>query len=372
MIEGGIAFHVAFGTLTAEEADITLNPALDARGAAECGTTTDLFIIGAGFEVNKRLMTGLEAISVVLTLPSGVSESLRCTLAKDMTRYVANIRWLHPGVHHIAVLINGIRVPQTPIRVMAEGREISLSACVVSGEGATKCIAGEPAKFRLHARDYGGNAIHFGAVEKIHVEARCPGESPIVASGVNNQDGTYDFEYVCTKAGKVDLFIALQTKNPSSRTLNCVCEASWCEPSECRVDASKMLVQWLAGEPGIVRIQRRDRFGNPTRRSAKNGLNRFAAEVVGPAIVDCEALELGDGTCELRLRAAASGVYEIDVLAVAIDGTNMIDRRHCQWWCHPRRSRTGTRGDICRRVRVYSNLPSGVRRENRAPNRSSR
>ena len=114
-------------------------------------------------------------------------------------------------------------------------------------------------------------------------------------------DGTYDFEYVCTKAGKVDLFIALQTKNPSSRTLNCVCKL-WCEPSECRVDASKMLVQWLAGEPGIVRIQRRDRFGNPTRRSAKNGLNRFAAEVVGPAIVDCEALELGDGTCELRLQ----------------------------------------------------------------------
>ena len=67
LIEGGIAFHVAFGTLTAEEADITLNPALDARGAAECGTTTDLIIVGAGFEVNKRLMTGLEAISVVLT-----------------------------------------------------------------------------------------------------------------------------------------------------------------------------------------------------------------------------------------------------------------------------------------------------------------
>jgi hypothetical protein len=214
LIEGGIAFHVAFGTLTAEEADITLNPALDARGAAECGTTTDLIIVGAGFEVNKRLMTGLEAISVVLTLPSGVSESLRCTLAKDMTRYVAKIRWLHPGVHHIAVLINGIRVPKTPIRVIAEGREISLSACVVSGEGATRCIAGEPAKFRLHARDYGGNPINFGAAEKIHVEARCPGESPIAASFVNNQDGTYDFEYVCTKAGKVDLFIALQTKKP--------------------------------------------------------------------------------------------------------------------------------------------------------------
>ena len=325
LIEGGIAFHVAFGTLTAEEAALSLKPELDARGAAECGTTTDLIIVGAGFEVNKRLMTGLEAISVVLTLPSGVSESLRCTLAKDMTRYVAKIRWLHPGVHHIAVLINGIRVPNTPIRVIAEGREISLTSSVLSGEGATKCIAGEPAIFRIHTRDYGGNPIHFGAAEKIHVEARCPGESPIVASVVNNKDGTYDCEYVCTKAGKVDLFIALQTKNPSSRTLNCICEPSWCEPSECRVDASKMLVQWLAGEPGVVRVQRRDRFGNPTRRSAKNGLNRFAAEVVGPAVVDCEALELGDGTCELRLRAAASGVYEIDVLAVAIDATNFID-----------------------------------------------
>ena len=59
LIEGGIAFHVAFGTLTTEEADITLNPALDVRCSRMRHDDEDLFIIGAGFEVNKRLMTGL-------------------------------------------------------------------------------------------------------------------------------------------------------------------------------------------------------------------------------------------------------------------------------------------------------------------------
>ena len=51
VVEGGIAFSVAFGTLTAEEAVARLSPtAEDTGGIFECGTAADLIIAGAGFE----------------------------------------------------------------------------------------------------------------------------------------------------------------------------------------------------------------------------------------------------------------------------------------------------------------------------------
>jgi len=63
-------------------------------------------------------------------------------------------------------------------------------------------------------------------------------------------------------------------------------------------------------------VTRKDQFENPTRDGGP--LNRLAAEVVGPGACDCEAIELGDGTCELRLRAAASGSYDVSIVALAV------------------------------------------------------
>ena len=54
---------------------------------------------GLGWETNNRVMTGLEAVSVRLTHPSGSQEAVPVTLAQDNKCYSAKIRWLHPGVH---------------------------------------------------------------------------------------------------------------------------------------------------------------------------------------------------------------------------------------------------------------------------------
>ena len=68
-----------------------------------------------------------------------------------------------------------------------------------------------------------------------------------------------------------------------------------------------------------MRVTRRDAFGNLTAApSAAGGQYRFSAEVVGPGKVDAEALELGDGTCELRLRALTAGSYDVSIAAVAV------------------------------------------------------
>ena len=213
-VEGGVSFTVAFGTLTAEEAVVTLVPGLEeTRGLYECGTSAELVIAGAGFEENGRLMTGLEAVTVRLLQPGGTQEALPCALSKDMTRYTAPIRWLHPGDHAISVLLDGVQVAGTPLRARAEGIEVGLSMCVLTGEGAERCVAGERANFKLVAKDYGGNPIHRGGAP-LMCEARVPGEDPIAGEVFDFGDGSYEFSYVAEKAGPMEVAIILALDEP--------------------------------------------------------------------------------------------------------------------------------------------------------------
>jgi filamin len=129
-------------------------------------------------------------------------------------------------------------------------------------------------------------------------------------------NGTYEFSYLVEKAGPMEVALILARASPTVRTLAITCVAGPMEPEECRVDAGKLMLHWQAGEPGVVRVTRKDRFGNPTRDAGP--LNRLAAEVVGPGACDCEAIELGDGTCELRLRASSAGSYDVSIVALAV------------------------------------------------------
>ena len=341
-VEGGISFTVAFGTLTAEEAvvhirryaagapgsftggerdddDARADSSLEPQrpdGVYECGTTSELIVAGAGFGENGRLMTGLEAVTVRLLQPGGTQEALPCVLSKDATHYAAPIRWLHPGEHAVSVLLDGVRVAGTPLRARAEGIEIGLSMSALEGAGATRCVAGEVAHIRLVARDHGGNPVLRGGAP-LMLEARVPGEDPVAGDVVDNGDGTYEFSYRVDKAGPLEVALVLARKhNPTVRVLPVQCVAAAMEPSECRVDAGKLMLHWPAGDPATVRVTRKDRFGNPTRDAGDR--NRLAAEVVGPGSCDCEAVELGDGTCELRLRAGAAGSYDVSIVALAV------------------------------------------------------
>ena len=337
-VEGGVSFTVAFGTLTAEEAIVHIrryavgtsganqdeeeDPTLR-EGVYECGTTSELVVAGAGFGENGRLMTGLEAVTVRLLQPGGTQEALPCVLSKDMTHYVAPIRWLHPGEHAVSVLLDGVRVAGTPIRARAEGIEIGLSMSALEGQGVTRCVAGEVAHIRLVARDHGGNPVLRGGAPLL-VEARVPGEDPVSGQVTDNGDGTYEFSYVVDKAGPLEVALVLARKNnPTLRTLQVQCIAGPMEPSECRVDAGKLMLHWPAGDPAVVRVTRKDRFGNPTKDTGVR--NRLAAEVVGPGSCDCEAVELGDGTCELRLRAGAAGSYDVSIVALAMPNPQGVE-----------------------------------------------
>ena len=162
------------------------------------------------------------------------------------------------------------------------------------------------------------------AIGSLPLACRASGREPIAGEIHDNGDGSYRCIYSSTIAGDIEVVLTLnEGTTQTKRLINVKCEAAECEISECRVDAGKMMLLWNAGDAGLIRVQRRDKYGNPTTKDTANGLNRFAAEVVGPGWADCEALELGDGSCELRLVAQAAGSYDISIVALAIDEETM-------------------------------------------------
>ena len=217
-----------------------------------------------------------------------------------------------PGDHAISVLLDGVQVAGTPIRAR-RGDGGGLSNCVIEGEGAERCVAGERAVVKLVAKDNSGNPIHRGGAP-LMLEARVPGEDPSRRSRRITKTARTSLD----TSEKADLWSSPSSSrhSPTVRVVPVTCVAGPMEPTECRVDAGKLMLHWPAGDAGVVRVTRKDRFGNVTRNPGPR--NRLAAEVVGPGPCDCEAVELGDGTCELRLRAGAAGSYEVSIVAVAV------------------------------------------------------
>ena len=314
-VDGGIPFTVLFGRLTAEEASARLIPSIeDADGVYEIGSTAKLVIEGVGFRESGRLLTGGEAVTVRLLQPSGVQEAIPCAMTKDKQSYVADVQWLYPGRYGVSVMLDGEHVPGTPMYVTAEGLEVSLTSSTFGGRGAEFCVAGEEATVTCEARDYGGNRINRGGAPLL-LEARTPDGEVILGKTVDYGDGTYEFTYTVTKAGQMEIAIILnKPDHPTTRTIPIPCHAGPMSPPDCDVDAAKMMARWVAGAPGAVRVARRDRFGNLTKNRGR--LNRLGAEVEGPGPCDCENVELGDGSWEVRLRAATAGTYDVSVIAI--------------------------------------------------------
>ena len=90
-----------------------------------------------------------------------------------------------------------------------------------------------------------------------YLEARVAGEEPVQADVHDFGDGSYEFTYEVTRAGHVELALILARQSPTVRVLPVTCEAADMDAHQCRVDAGKMILQWPAGEAGVVRVQRR-------------------------------------------------------------------------------------------------------------------
>ncbi|KAG2495201.1 hypothetical protein HYH03_006807 [Edaphochlamys debaryana] len=221
-------------------------------------------------------------------------------------------------------------------------------ACVVSGPGLSRAVAGEVATFTIEARDDLGNRRLSGG-EGFRVEVRAPsgggllgalgalalaggqgaagdeagagaelrplealgpeGGGRLVAEGevIDTDDGLYEVSYTCTEAGVLELHVLLLPDDPDS-----------CDPPAHVGDSPYILLVSAAGPP----CARASRVRGPGRTEAVCG--RTTAFVVEPRDVYGNRLEpgqlppggvalqvhLGNGNLEVPLAVQAAAVSD--------------------------------------------------------------
>ena len=180
----------------------------------------------------RRLMTGLEAVTKRCSPAARKRRSVR--VSKDMTHYIAPIRWLHLKDHaHQRVARRRAGGGRRFGR--AEGMEIGLSTCVIAGE-APSGAAGERAVVKLVAKDYGGNPIHRGGA-LLMLRRACPGRTPsrrrwwITATARTSSDTS------SKKCGPLSSPSSRRHSLDGSRGARIARRDRW-NSTECRVDAA--------------------------------------------------------------------------------------------------------------------------------------
>ena len=170
---------------------------------------------------------------------------------------------------------------------------------------ASGCVAGERTRFVVEARDSRGNRLCAGgAASAPRADARVGAH----ARGVLDQgDGTYAASYAVDKAGPYVLVLSAGAGG-SRLALEGTCSPGTTDVTRCVVDASG-LAQLTAGTRGVVKIVRRDKFGNAVE--AGPDVLPFRVEATGVGPVSVETVESGDGGCEIRFEAKAAGRYAL-------------------------------------------------------------
>jgi filamin len=278
-----------------------------AGGAApHVGAETTVYIQALDYEVAGREVAGREPICLRLLSPSGVSANVPLRLSKDRARFRATVRWPEVGNHVLVASLNGDAVVGSPLQVSVVAADVHLPVCKVSGNGSSKCKAGERTQFSIEARDSRGNRLLAGGAS-LTLQVQAPGQEPMRGSVLDQGDGTYTSSYAVDQAGPYLLVLASQS---SRLALEGLCEPGPTDVTKCRVDSSG-LSQLSAGTRGDMRIIRADRFGNVIPAGPDMLPFRVEASGVGPAEV--ETVEAGNGACEVRFEARVAGRYTLHV-----------------------------------------------------------
>ena len=272
------------------------------------GVETTVYIQALDYELSGREVGGGEPVCLRLISPSGVSANVPLRASKDRARFRATVRWPEVGEHVLVASLNGDAIVGSPTRVGVVAADVHLPVCRVAGAGASKCVAGERARFSVEARDARGNRLVAGGAS-LTLQVQVPGSEPTRGAVLDQGDGTYACSYAVDVAGPYLLVLASQS---SRLALEGACRAGPADPAKCRVDAAE-LKRLTAGARGVARITRYDRFGNVV--PAGPDLLPFRVEVAGVGPAEMETVEAGDGACEVRFEARVAGRYSLKVFS---------------------------------------------------------
>ncbi|GAB1223477.1 hypothetical protein ENUP19_0149G0009 [Entamoeba nuttalli] len=114
-----------------------------------------------------------------------------------------------PGMHKIEVVVNDEPVENTPVDVLVFDEIPDALNCTAEGEGLENAETKTPAPFKIVTRNRAGEQLKHGG-QKFNVTV----QGPTIAAEVtvkDNEDGTYDVEYVAKEPGKHHIDVQVET-----------------------------------------------------------------------------------------------------------------------------------------------------------------
>ncbi|EDR25199.1 actin binding protein, putative [Entamoeba dispar SAW760] len=215
-----------------------------------------------------------------------------------------------PGMHKIEVVVNDEPVENTPVDVLVFDEIPDALNCTAEGEGLENAETKTPAPFKIVTRNRAGEQLKKGG-QKFNVTV----QGPTIAAEVtvkDNEDGTYDVEYVAKEPGKHHIDVQVETPvtpsegekiNPDNKERKFLRN-----PDGPGVDGGEELDDCNDAE---FVITAKDYNGDPI----KEGGAKFDIKVHDPNgdDLECECVDNNDGTYSCKYAPEFPGDYTVDI-----------------------------------------------------------
>ncbi|KAK3272459.1 hypothetical protein CYMTET_19249 [Cymbomonas tetramitiformis] len=296
--EGGYPVDVQYGQLLAGDCVVS-----GLTGTVACGDSTAVRV-HAGELAEGRKLTGHEALSMVVMMPSGWSQRVEMKLVEAGTSMEGTVQWVEAGVYEVAITAAGKAVPGSPFSVRASAQKVCLSHSQVRDPGFREAVAGERAEVVFEAWDADGNVMCSGGasfkLEVVSHGAKHLGEVQDIGGG------TYRAIYVVETAGEYEVWLELEgTEERCMYRGRCLPGKT--EAGRCTVKGASTKVK-EAGQVCELWVLRRDAYGNEVL--AADGWSVLAS-ASGPGPMQTHVFERDDGCLEVQCKASISGEYSV-------------------------------------------------------------
>jgi hypothetical protein len=278
-----------------------LEPGLQAGQSAS-------FVVRTADQYGNERRSGGERVLVTVQGPAPVATSVHDNA--DGT-YAVQYTCTHTGLYHCTVLVNGSAIRDSPFSVDVGASAVHVPSCKVTGDGLSRCIAGQRRVVHVSLLDAYGNASLNG-YESLQVALTGDEGDAIAADVTGDGSGRFAAEYTVLASGEYKLSILINgTHAPRSGTV-VVVDTSDCEPKMCRVVWERPS-RLVAGEPIVLSVHAHDEYGSRLHR----GGDVFDVKLGGRAEIVGRVVDNQDGTYTASFTPTLSGSY---MLAVSNQG----------------------------------------------------
>ncbi|CAL8470626.1 g10168 [Coccomyxa elongata] len=263
------------------------------------------------FEVHGRDAFGnslelLPRMIEVWSEPAGALTDL--AMAQWEEASVITVRGNVAAEGRLHVNVNGKPVVPGGHPLVAAASEMSSLAFVAEH---VACRAGQPSTALLQLQDAHGNNLQAGGdvVSAALVQRNADAESLPSVAVTDRGTGLYELNFTITQAGEHTLTAQLRGSSAAAAACSVTCSAGQTSALHSRSDMSG-LVQWRAGQPGILRIFRRDKHRNAVVDAA--GEPPLGASLSGPGPADAVVRE-----CAVTPEKSGDAVAAVEVVCAA-------------------------------------------------------